>query len=781
MAKLIGYVGNKSVAVDDNAAFETKLKAACPRLLQDDEHVVMAFAGRAGWGRDDSCFTNKRLLIRDVRALTGSCVKYTSIPYHTIKAWSVDTAGMMDPDCTLKVWSQGIGLTSIDYLTGHVDMFQIMRHFNRHCLVGDAVGATAVAEPTMPEPTPPSACDKLLGFLGDDASQIDKGKVEEELKHSMKILLPSETVELAFKAGRDSFVLTSHRVLQIDVQGLTGKKVEYISVLWKQIKMFSVTSAGSFDTDAELVLFTDIPGLNRIEQDLRKGKVDLMAIQKFFADKLLGTDATEFSGNAVTMAGVADQGSGSIFAWMGDDSRMIDAAQMNQQYHMNPPLLQGSEMVEMAFKGRRDMMLFTTKRLIKVDVQGFTGKKVCYVSIPWKTVQCFGVRSAGAWLDKDSEMFIWTNVNDVYWPPKDGDNQPPPIPRMSYIECDFQKDKVDLMSIHRYLSERCLRVQGGGYLAPEVQVNPAVIQSSGSVEKFLEWLGQDARMIPASQIEQQLKTTNPMIQHDEHVGMAFQVGRDMIIFTTKRVLSVDVQGWSGKKVEWKSIPYEAIRGFSVESAGSFDRDAEVKLFTKTHWINGGPGSVFSQDLRKGKCDIMAMQSYIAAQVFGRFDGSSNLPPPLEVAPPEKPGGMEGVLNWLGNDAHEISAEDADKTLHENPPILQSDEKVEKAFKCGRDTFIFTTKRVLFIDVQGWTGKKIEYMSYPLRYCQAFEVQSAGAGIGKFFHTAHAAIFTDVPGRGRIEQDLSKGGADIWSVHDHMCSKLLPHVDAHAAS
>jgi hypothetical protein len=696
MAKLLGYVADKTIQIDSSTG-EAQLRKDCPKLLLDGEQVVFAFKDRAGWGRDDWYFTNKRVLRRDVRGMTGKCVKYKSIPYGTIKAWSVETAGMMDPDCTLKFWSQGVGLTSIDYLNGHVNLFDVMRHFNAYCLVGDAVGATVPggAEATIPQPTAPTAVDKLLGILGDDAHQIDKTLVEQELKHELKILEPKETVEMAFKAGRDSFILTTLRILHIDVKGLTGKKVEYLSVLWKQVKMFSVETAGFFDTDAELLLFTDIPGLSRIRQDLRKGKADVMAIQKFFADKLLGQDLTTFSGHAVTMAGVQDQGSGSIFAWLGDDSRMVDAAQMNQQYHMNPPILQGSEMVEMAFKGRRDMMLFTTKRLIKIDIQGFTGQKVNYISIPWKSVQCFGVRSAGSWLDKDSEMFIWTNVNDVFWPPKVGDDPPPPpIPRMSYIEIDFQKDKVDLMAIHRYLSERCLRVQGGGYLAPEVSVDPSIIKPSGSVEKFFEWLGQDARCIPASQIEQQLKSVNPMLQVDEHVGMAYQVGRDMIIFTTKRVLSVDVQGWTGKKVEWKSIPYEAIRAFSVESAGSWDRDAEVRLYTKTYWINGGYGSVFSQDLRKGKCDIIAMQSYLVAQVFGRFDGTVTAPAPLEAPPAEAPGGLAGALAWIGDDAYAIDASALDAKLHSTPPILQSDETVEKAFKSGRDMFVFTTKRVL---------------------------------------------------------------------------------------
>mmetsp|Transcript_44405 Transcript_44405/g.96504 ORF Transcript_44405/g.96504 Transcript_44405/m.96504 type:complete len:773 (+) Transcript_44405:115-2433(+) len=769
IVRFIGCIRDKAIQIDTSEG-EAQLREACPRLLQDDERVVMAF--KDSWGRDDAFFTTKRVLIRDVRGLSGSCIRYQSIPNSSIKAWATDTPGLLDPDVTLKLWSQSCSLSK-DFLAGQVDILAIKRHFNQYCLLGDGIGASVVggAQATMPEPGASSNFDRLLGFIGSDAVQIDKIQLELELKQNLQILVDSETVELAFKAGRDTFILTSHRILQIDVQGLTGKKIQYLSVLWSSVKMFSVETAGAyFDVDASMVLFTDIPGLGRIQQDLRKGKVDVMAIQKFIADKLLGSDTKPSSTHAVSNPGVPDEGPGGIFAWMGNDSRMMDAAEMNEQYHSNPPILQGSETVEMAFKGRRDLMLFTTKRMIVIDIKGWSGKKVNYNSIPWKAVQCFGVRSAGAWLDKDSEMFVWTSVDDIYYPPKDDDSgTPPPEPRMSYIEIDFEKDKVDLMAIHRYLSERCLRLQGGGYLAPEVKVNPSIIKQSGNVEKFLEWVGNDARCLPASEIEQQLKSTNPMLQADEQVGMAYQAGRDMIIFTTKRVLSVDVQGWTGKKIEWKSIPYEAIRGFSVRSAGSFDLDAEVQLFTQTYWINGGPGSVFSQDLRKGKCDIIAMQSYLAAQVFGRFEGSSKLPPPLQAAPAEAPGAMESFLAWVADDASELHSETVNEHLHSAPSILQSDEKVEKAYRSGRDMTVFTTKRVLFIDVQGWTGKKVEYLSYPLRYCEGFEVQSAGWLT--WFYSAHATVFADIPGQRMITQNLD-AKADIWDVHAHFLAKLL---------
>ena len=79
------------------------------------------------------------------------------------------------------------------------------------------------------------------------------------------------------------------------------------------------------------------------------------------------------------------------------------------------------------------MMLFTGKRVIFVDVQGFLGlgKKVEYVSVPWTTVTAFSIRSAGSWVDKDSEMCLWLDFDDVFYPRRanEDDPLPPPIPR----------------------------------------------------------------------------------------------------------------------------------------------------------------------------------------------------------------------------------------------------------------------------------------------------------------------------------------------------------------
>jgi hypothetical protein len=783
VSKVIGYIGDKTVQINAIEG-EAYLKKNYPGLLLHDETVVMAFKDRSGFGRDGSFFTTKRVLIMEVKGVSGKCVKYISIPYGTIKAWSVDTPGMMDPDCRLKLWSQGIGYKSIDYLTGHVDMFEIMRHFSKYCLLEENVGANAAeaaagrpsrvpTEPLSPTArdkllggTPPSACDKLLGVLGDEEGMIDAGHVEHELKRNLDILTDDETVELAFKVGPHSYVLTSHRVLQIGLNGQSGKKVEYLSILWNEIKMFSMETKRSSlkDADAQLVLFTDIPGMSRIERDLKKGTTDMLAIQKCVANKVLGKGAACFS------SCFPDLGSTS-FGWIRDEKK-IDAKQMNQYYHADPPILQDSEIVEMAFRGGRSLILLTTKRMVKID---FQEKKVNYVSIPWKSVQCFGVRSANHDPKKNPEMFISTNVNDIF-----GEDQPPLMPRMSFLETeiDSQKDNVDPMAIHRYLSERCLCIQGGGYLSPDVLVNHSLIKPSGSVtlpdgfsslDSFLESPTRGTSRIAASEIEQQLKGANPMLQSDERVGLAYQVGRNMIICTNKRVLAVDVQDCAAGKVEWRSMPYDAVRGFSVESAGLLESEEELKLFTKSYWTNGSPGCVFNQGLRKGKCDIFAIQSYLAAQVLGSPPAA---PVELATSSSKKGSKIEDIfLSGFGSsDQDEIPSETVNKALHSSHPILQSDEKVEKAYKFGRDLFVFTTKRVLSIDVQGWMGKKVEYTSYPLKYCQAFEVQSAGAFSA--MHNSHVAIYTDIPGQERIEQDLTKFKSDIWDVHAHLASKLL---------
>jgi hypothetical protein len=100
----------------------------------------------------------------------------------------------------------------------------------------------------------------------------------------------------------------------------------------------------------------------------------------------------------------------------------------------------------------------------------------------------------------------------------------------------------------------------------------------------------------------------PVLIEGEVVEQAFKVIRDLFVFTNKRLVLVDKQGLSGKKVEYHSIPYQSIRHFAVETAGRFDRDAELKI-----WLAGVNYPV-EKELKKGT-DVVGVQKTLARHVL----------------------------------------------------------------------------------------------------------------------------------------------------------------------
>ena len=70
-------------------------------------------------------------------------------------------------------------------------------------------------------------------------------------------------------------------------------------------------------------------------------------------------------------------------------------------------LLIGGEEVVMAFQTVRDQLLFTNKRIIAVDVQGITGKRKSFSTMPYSKIQYFSIQTPGFGdLIPDSELFI---------------------------------------------------------------------------------------------------------------------------------------------------------------------------------------------------------------------------------------------------------------------------------------------------------------------------------------------------------------------------------------
>ena len=85
----------------------------------------------------------------------------------------------------------------------------------------------------------------------------------------------------------------------------------------------------------------------------------------------------------------------------------------------------------------------------------------------------------------------------------------------------------------------------------------------------------NASEVNLSVIESEVKD---LLSKNERVEQAYKLIRDLFVFTDKRLLLIDKQGVTGKKTEYHSIPYKSVVHFSVETAGTFDFEAELKIW-----------------------------------------------------------------------------------------------------------------------------------------------------------------------------------------------------------
>ena len=74
---------------------------------------------------------------------------------------------------------------------------------------------------------------------------------------------------------------------------------------------------------------------------------------------------------------------------------------------------------------------------------------------------------------------------------------------------------------------------------------------------------------------------SPMFVNGEEIIQSFRGIRDGVVFTNKRIFAINVQGLTGKKKDFTSLPYSKIQAFSVETAGVLDLDSELDL-----WFSG---------------------------------------------------------------------------------------------------------------------------------------------------------------------------------------------------
>ena len=73
----------------------------------------------------------------------------------------------------------------------------------------------------------------------------------------------------------------------------------------------------------------------------------------------------------------------------------------------------------------------------------------------------------------------------------------------------------------------------------------------------------------------------PMLIPEEHIVASFKGIRDGVVFTGKRIITINIQGVTGKKKDFTSLPYSKIQAYSVETAVFLDFDSELDM-----WFSG---------------------------------------------------------------------------------------------------------------------------------------------------------------------------------------------------
>ena len=97
------------------------------------------------------------------------------------------------------------------------------------------------------------------------------------------LLMPGEQVMIEFKSIRDRLVFTSQRMIAIDIQGLRGKKTEFLVLPYSKITAFSVETAGTFDLDSELKIWCS--GLGELQFEFFKG-TDIRRLAQIISSKI---------------------------------------------------------------------------------------------------------------------------------------------------------------------------------------------------------------------------------------------------------------------------------------------------------------------------------------------------------------------------------------------------------------------------------------------------------------------------------------------------------------
>ncbi len=124
-----------------------------------------------------------------------------------------------------------------------------------------------------------------MGLFSGDAKNTVSVETRKFNTEFSQLLVDGEIIEAGYVVARDTFLFTNKRLILVEVQGISGRQIEYLSIPYAKIMKFSVQTGGSFDLNAELKLWVGSETIP-IEKSFTKD-VNVYEVQKVLAGHLL--------------------------------------------------------------------------------------------------------------------------------------------------------------------------------------------------------------------------------------------------------------------------------------------------------------------------------------------------------------------------------------------------------------------------------------------------------------------------------------------------------------
>ncbi len=124
-----------------------------------------------------------------------------------------------------------------------------------------------------------------MGLFTSTANKSDASEAKKYHSDYGQLLVDGEIIEVGFVVLRDTFLFTNKRLILIDIQGISGRQIEYLSIPYNKITKFSVQTGESFDRNAELKIWI---GSDTIPLEKKFNKdTNVYEVQKVLASHVL--------------------------------------------------------------------------------------------------------------------------------------------------------------------------------------------------------------------------------------------------------------------------------------------------------------------------------------------------------------------------------------------------------------------------------------------------------------------------------------------------------------